>query len=95
MLEHMLSEDKSAVNPVELQSRSQVPISGVLVHLTSSLSRRIPCGRERCLSGLETRFRGDIELLARYLGKMQLEPIIRLRKSVGSTSRAAGSYKPR
>src|SRR5713101_2048668 len=30
----MLSEDKSAVNPVELHSRSQVPISAVLVHLT-------------------------------------------------------------
>src|SRR5207302_7561725 len=60
----------------------------------------ISCGpgallRVARLSGLETRFRGDIELLARYLGKMQLEPIIRLRKSVGSTSRAAGSYKPR
>jgi hypothetical protein len=33
MLEHMLSEDKSAVNPVELQSRSQVPISSIKVEV--------------------------------------------------------------
>jgi len=37
----------------------------------------------------------EIALLALYLGKMQFESIIRLRKSVGSTSRAAGFYKPR
>jgi len=40
-------------------------------------------------------FVNDIASLALYLGKMQFESIIRLRKSVGSTSRAAGFYKPR
>src|SRR6267154_1275330 len=38
---------------VQLHPGGQLLVSGVLVHLTSSLSRRIPCGRERCLSGLE------------------------------------------
>jgi hypothetical protein len=33
--------------------------------------------------------------LPQYPWKMQFESIIRLRKSVGSTSRAAGFYKPR
>jgi hypothetical protein len=40
-------------------------------------------------------FADDNGPLARYLTNMQHDPIIRLCQTVGSTSRAAGSYKPR
>src|SRR5271168_99241 len=64
--------------------------------ITLPVRLNLECGGLTPLYRLKQRPAPNDKLLkSKYILSMNFDPLIRLRQTVGSTSRAAGSYKPR